>query len=229
MSDKNETGDTTSFKYSDISMLLHPAVRDVFADAKRIRIPADTQLFRETECCTNFMWLLNGTVRVYKHSPEGREITLYRVNPGEVCVLSVQSLLSEEGFPAEAIAETAIFGLSLNRYEFEQALDNSREFHRYLLKVLSKRASDVMQLVSQVTFQHLDLRVACHLGKMFERSGGQALKTTHAKIAQELGTTREMISRILKELEKIKCIELSRGEISLLSSEDLQWAGRSSD
>lgn len=226
MTKNDEFDNTASFNYSDISMLLHPAVRDVFTEAKRIRIPAGTQLFRETECCKDFMWLLNGTVRVYKHSPEGREITLYRVNPGEVCVLSVQSLLCDEGFPAEAVAESAIFGLSLNRFEFEQALDNSKEFHRYLLKTLAKRTSDIMQLVSQVTFQHLDLRVACHLGKMFEQNGGKALKTTHAKIAQELGTTREMVSRILKELEKMHCIELSRGEINLLSSEGLQWARR---
>lgn len=198
-------------------------IKESFSNAQAVEVAKGTQLFRETQQCQSFMWLLEGTVRVFKHSPEGREITLYRVNPGEICVLSVQSLLCGEGFPAEAVAETDLLGLQLNKQTFNQALDNSGEFHRYLLKILSRRISDIMQLVSQVTFQHLDLRVACHLGKMFERSAGKSLKTTHAQIAQELGTTREMVSRILKELERMKCISLSRGEINLLSSEELSW------
>lgn len=216
-------------KHSDLITRLPVEIKESFLNAQAIDVPQGTQLFRETQQCQSFMWLLDGTVRVFKHSPEGREITLYRVNPGEICVLSVQSLLCGEGFPAEAVAETDLHGLQLNKQTFNRALDSSHDFHRYLLKILSRRISDIMQLVSQVTFQHLDLRVACHLGKMFERSAGEALKTTHAQIAQELGTTREMVSRILKELERMKCIRLSRGEINLLSSEELKGAGKTTE
>jgi len=216
-------------KPTDVSQRLPTPIKESFTNAQQVRVPAGTQLFRETEHCQGFMWLLEGTVRVFKHSTEGREITLYRVNPGEICVLSMQSLLCNKGFPAEAIAETDLFGLQLNRPEFNHALDNSQDFHRYLLKTLSYRISDIMQLVSEVTFQQLDLRVACHLGKMFERSGGEPLKTTHVQIAQDLGTTREMVSRILKELERMSCIKLSRGEIKLLSSKELQWANKKLD
>ncbi len=214
--------------HSDLITQLPPEIKESFLNAQAVEVPQGTQLFREMQQCQSFMWLLEGTVRVFKHSPEGREITLYRVNPGEICVLSIQSLLCGEGFPAEAVAETDLLGLQLNKQTFNQALDNSHDFHRYLLKILSRRISDIMQLVSQVTFQHLDLRVACHLGKMFERSAGKPLKTTHAQIAQELGTTREMVSRILKELERMKCIRLARGEINLLSSEELKGMGRTS-
>lgn len=216
----------------DISALatqLPPEIKESFSNAQQVVVPAGTLLFHENQQCQSFTWLLEGTIRVFKHSPEGREITLYRVNPGEICILSVQSLLCGEGFPAEAIAETDLLGLQLNHNAFNQALDDSNQFHRYLLKILSRRISYTMQLISQVTFQHLDLRLACHLQEMFEQSAGEPIKTTHAQIAQELGTTREMISRILKELEHMGCIKLSRGAIELVSIEDLKLAGQPPD
>lgn len=213
--------------YPEAKTLLDHASEAILACARQTQIPAGTRVFRETERCRQFMWLLEGTVRVFKHSPGGREITLYRVNPGGLCVLSLQCLLCDEGFPAEAETETDVIGLALSRQDFNRAIDESGNFRRYLLKVLSRRINDVLELVSEVTFQRLDLRLACLLGQLFERSQGKPLKITHAKLARELGTTREMISRILKEFEHQQCIQLSRGEIQLVSREGLNWFSRS--
>lgn len=215
--------------YPEVENLLKPVSQDILESGKQMRVPAGTRLYREEEHCERFMWLLEGTVRVYKNSAEGREITLYRVNPGDVCVLSLQSLLCGEGFPAEAVAETDLLGLTLMQCDFNKALDSSNEFRRYLLKVLSQRIGNVMRLVSEVTFQRLDLRLACLMGQLFERSKGEPIKITHAQIARELGTTREMISRILKELEHQQCIHLQRGEIHLISREGLSWFSQSRD
>ncbi len=212
--------------YPEIIGLLHPISNRLLESSNLMRIPAGARLYREDQHCDRFMWLLEGTVRVYKHSPEGREITLYRVNPGDVCVLSLQSLLCGEGFPAEAVAETDLAGISLIQHDFEKALDLSNDFHRYLLKILSQRIGNVMRLVSEIAFQRLDLRLACLMGQLFERSQGRAIQMTHAQLARELGTTREMVSRILKELEHQKCIRLQRGEIHLVSSESLDWFSR---
>ncbi len=221
-----EVHDLLQSRYPEVDHLLQPDSDTLFEALDQVRIPAGTRLFQQSERCEHFMWLLEGTIRVYKHSPEGREITLYRVNPGELCVLSLQCLLTDEGFPAEAVAEDGILGLTLSRSDFDSALDDSKEFRRYLLQVLSKRIGDVVQLVSEVTFQRLDLRLACLLGQLFERSGGGALETTHAKLARELGTTREMVSRLLKDLEHQQCIRLSRGKIYLMSAEGLGWFSR---
>ncbi|MFQ5644303.1 MAG: Crp/Fnr family transcriptional regulator [Thiogranum sp.] len=212
--------------YPEVKDLLSPITQVILASAEQIQIPAGAHLIRETERCQNFMWLLQGTVRVFKHSPTGREITLYRVTPGELCVLSMQCLLWDEGFPAEVVAETDLVALTLSKDEFDRAIDDSREFRRALLKILSQRMGDIVQLVSEVTFQRLDLRLACLLGQLFERSGGEPLKITHAQIARELGTTREMVSRILKEFEHQQCIRLLRGVIHLVSREGLSWFGR---
>ncbi|VAW77406.1 transcriptional regulator, Crp/Fnr family [hydrothermal vent metagenome] len=221
-----EAHDLLRNRYPEVDHLLQSDSEAFLGALDQTRIPAGTRLFRESDRCENFMWLLEGTIRVFKHSPEGREITLYRVNPGELCVLSLQCLLSDERFPADAVAEDVILGLTLSKDDFDTALDDSKKFRRYLLQVLSKRIGDVVQLVSEVTFQRLDLRLACLLGQLFERAKGNALETTHAKLARELGTTREMVSRLLKELEHQQCIRLSRGRIHLTSAEGLGWLSR---
>ncbi len=213
-------------KYPQVGKLLSSDTLNLFRSTRRSKIPAGTRLFREAEKCKSFMWLLDGSVRVYKNSSGGREITLYRVDPGELCVLSLQSLFSGEGFPAEAVAETDIFGLTMSQPVFDKAVDDSKAFRNYLLMELSQRIGDVVKLISEVTFQRLDLRLACILGQLFERSSGRPLSITHAQLARELGTTREVISRILKEFEIQECIVLSRGEISLLSRESLEWVSR---
>lgn len=213
--------------YPEFETSLRPAVQAILASAQQTQIPAGVRLFREAERCQSFMWLLEGSVRVFKHSPEGREITLYRVNPGGFCVLTLRGLLLEEGFPAEAIAETDIFGLTMSRSSFYQVINNSQAFHHYLLKILSRRIGDVMRLVSDVTFQNLNCRLACLVGQLFERTAGQSLSITHIQLARELGTTREMVSRILKDFEHRQCIRLSRGKIQLVSSEGLNWFTRS--
>ncbi len=210
-------------EYSNSREAQEPSWSNILKPSQKKHVPAGSFIFRESESCNNFMWLLEGTVRVYKHSPGGREITLYRVTPGELCVLSLQCLIGGEGFPAVAIAETDLIGLALSKNEFDNAIDESREFRRYLLKFLSQRLGDVVQLVSDVTFQRLELRLTCLLGHLFRHSESKAIHITHAKLAHELGTTREMISRILKELEHKKCIQLARGEIRLLSEDVLEW------
>jgi CRP/FNR family transcriptional regulator len=223
MSPTTNLYETLLQQYPDFLNLKEPSWSNILKPSQKKHIPAGTFIFRETEVCTNFMWMLEGTVRVFKHSPGGREITLYRVTPGELCVLSLQCLMGGGGFPAVAVAETDLVGLALSKTEFDNAIDESREFRRYLINFLSHRLGDVVQLVSDVTFQRLEIRLTCLLGQLFKKADGGPIQITHAKLAHELGTTREMISRILKELENKQCIQLARGEIHLVSKDVLQW------
>jgi len=192
-------------------------------DAQAIEFPADKTLFSEASPCSNFMWLMDGTVRVYKNSEEGREVTIYRVSPGELCLLSLNSMLDGKTYPASAKSDTRIKGLMITANQFGELMENSRGFRDYVLLALVERLSDVMTLLSDVVFRRLDLRLACMLGQQFERSRGEPLEITHAQLACELGTTREVISRILKEFERQECIYLSRGKIHLISQDGLKW------
>jgi CRP/FNR family transcriptional regulator len=199
---------------------------EVFGEAQIIDIPAGTIMFQEASPCRNFMWLLEGSVRVFRNSEEGREVTVYRVSPGELCLLSLNSLLSDGSYPASAKSETDTKGLMISAQQFHHLMDSSRGFRNYVLQALVERLTDVISLASDVTFRRLDLRLACLLGQQFERSGGMPLKITHADLACELGTTREVISRILKEFERQECISLNRGLIHLVSQDGLEWFTR---
>ncbi len=189
----------------------------------RVRLPAGTVMFRESDACQNFLWVLEGNVRVYKHSADGREVTLYRVEPGDMCVLSLNALLGSRPYPAEATAETDVAGLMISGNNLLTAINESDSLRNYVMKMLTERLYEMMVLVSDIAFHRLDLRLACLLGQRFERSGGEPLNVTHAQLARELGTTREVISRILKEFEHQDCVKLARGRIYLVSRQGLNW------
>ena len=210
-------------RYPDLAPYLDDACQEMLARAEVVNFPRDTLLFSENNTCCNFMLLLEGSVRVFKQSEEGREMTIYRVEAGELCMLSLNSLMSQQPYPASAIAEERIRALSLSAASFKKYIGLSEGFRDYVLRSLTQRLADVICLASETVFKRLDLRLACHLGQLFERSGGEPLTITHAELARELGTTREVISRILKEFENQNCIRLGRGMIHMTSPEGIQW------
>lgn len=201
----------------------------LMSKADNVEFPGNMVMFRERDPCENFIWLTSGSVRVYKHSPDGREVTLYRVEPGDLCVLSLNSLLGNRPYPAEAKTEGSISGIMLNSKKFMYGVHHSDTFRTYVLRIMTDRINDMMTLVSEIAFQRLDLRLACMLGQRFERTGGESLQITHAELARELGTTREVVSRILKEFEHQQCIRLSRGNIHLVSQQGLDWFGSAAE
>jgi CRP/FNR family transcriptional regulator len=180
-------------------------------------------MFREQDPCQKFIWLLSGEVRIYKHSSDGREVTLYRVEAGDLCVLSLNALLGSRSYPAEAVAESEISGLMMQGDVFLKGINDSESFRTCVIKTLTERLHETMSLVSDIAFQRIDLRLACLLGQRFERSRGESLTVTHSELAMELGTTRETISRTLKEFEHQQCVRLSRGRIELVSQQGLDW------
>lgn len=209
--------------YPGLSNHLDDDCLNLLLKARPVSFETGTVLFRESDPCLDFMWLTEGSVRLYKHSEDGREITLYRVCAGELCILSLNNLLHGRPYAAEARCEEPVTGLLLSGADFQNAIDASPGFRKYVLATLANRLDEVMRLVADVVFRRLDLRLACLLGQMFERSRGESLDVTHEVLARELGTAREVISRILKELEQQQCIRLSRGRIQLVSAQGLKW------
>lgn len=210
-------------RYPGLSEHLDDDCRKLLLQARAVSFEGGTILFRESDPCLDFMWLLDGSVRLYKHSEDGREITLYRVCAGELCILSLNNLLHGRPYTAEARCEEPVFGLLIGGRDFQTAVDTSSGFRRYVLGTLVNRLDELMHLVADVVFRRLDLRLACLLGQMFERTQGNPLEVTHDALAREVGTTREVVSRILKEFEHQQCIQLSRGRIHLVSARGLEW------
>ena len=209
--------------YPPLANITDPGWINTIEQAKPLTIHADTTLFSGTTSCNNFMLILNGTIRLYQGATDGREITLYRVQAGGLCILSLNSLLKNQSFNAIAITESPVKALSISPDNFKLLMSDSKIFREYVISTLTERLCEIFYLIQDTAFNHLDMRLACMLGSLFERTQGTTLKITHQELAHELGTTREVISRILKDFERKNCIKLSRGQIELASAEGLQW------
>lgn len=189
--------------------------------AKVFVIPAGTIMMRQGESSQGFVLFAKGTTRIYERAENGREIALYRTQSGEMCLLTLINILADATYSAEAIAEDELHVVSIPLDNFHKALAQSEGFRQVLCATLARRLNDMIHLVGRVAFQRLDLRLAHLLNLLFRESKTPRVKVTHQMLAQELGTTREVASRLLKELEHRGHIRLHRGEIELLSPQDL--------
>jgi len=209
--------------YPELAKINDPLWVETIEQAKAMTVEPDTTLFSGTATCNNFMLILEGTIRIYQTAPDGREITLYRVEAGDLCILSLNSLLKKKSFNAIAITESPVKALALSSDNFKNMMNSSQMFREYVVNILTERLCETIYMVQDTAFNHLNMRLACMLGSLFERNKGNALKVTHQEIAFELGTTREVISRILKDFERQNCVTLSRGQIELASADGLKW------
>jgi CRP/FNR family transcriptional regulator, anaerobic regulatory protein len=198
-----------------------PVWQQALQSAKEQVMPPKTVVIRKNDPCRNFLLITQGTIRVYQSTEAGREHILYRTQAGEICILTLQNLMAGTAYSAEAMTEDEVKVVGIPAECFQRAMSQSEDFRNLILSTLSQRLNDMMQLVEQVTFQGLDLRLACMLGQLFGQHDANAIRITHQELASALGTTREVISRLLKEFERMGCVQLRRGEIELLSPEAL--------
>lgn len=201
--------------YPELAQIQDKAWLTAIRNAVHHRFPARTVLLRGNAPVSQFLLILEGSVRVYYPAHDGREITLYRVQPGDLCILSINSLYQNQYFDVVAQASTDIYALAISAADFRAALAASEAFRTYVLSTVSGRLCELMCLVQDTAFQTLNVRLACLLGRLFERAKTRTIQVTHQQLAQEIGTTREVVSRILKEFEQQECIRLSRGQIVL--------------
>ncbi len=192
--------------------------RRIAGAVREIVLPAGATAFRQGDACGNYLLVVEGTIRVVARSESGREIVLYRVERGGSCVLTTSCLLSQGRYPAEGITETPVRALALPAETFEQGLNESPEFRRFIFAAYGQRLAEVIRRVEELRFGSIQSRLARHL---LERAEEGVLATTHQDLATELGSAREVVSRQLKALEQQGLIRLARGHISLLRPEAL--------
>lgn len=198
-----------------------PVWLDTVRTAKVMSIPSGVQVISKDDPCQQFLLVANGTIRVYRSAESGREMAFYRTCAGEICIMTLYNLIQGTPYPAGAVTEEDVEVIAIPQPQFEKALAGSDEFRRYIMGMLASRIGELMKLIEQVLYRGLDLRLACLLGEMFGRRNTPMLAITHQELADELGSTREVISRILKEFERMGCVQLHRGHIELLSRDAL--------
>jgi CRP/FNR family transcriptional regulator len=202
--------------------------REIAAAGSVVQIPREGYFLREGESCAQFAIVLSGRLRVFKLGEGGQEITLYHVRAGEACPLNVSCILSDRPVPAMARAEEDVEALVIPAKTFRRWMSEFEALRTFIFHMFAERLTEVMSLVEEVAFRKMDQRLAGYLDDLFEREGtGGSVDVTHARIASDLGTAREVVSRLLKEFERMGAIELSRGHIVLRRRGILHaWIGR---
>jgi len=159
--------------------------------------------------------VLEGSIKVIRTDEEGKELFLYYLEPGETCALSLSCCNASKPSEVKAIAEedTIILGIPIDLHE--KWMDEFRQWKKYVSSTYQSRFQELLQTLDAVAFKRLDQRLMRYLATKIKLQKATELRITHQEIATEMGTSREVISRLLKELEKRKWIELGRNDIYL--------------
>jgi CRP/FNR family transcriptional regulator len=189
---------------------------ELLAKAIVMSLPAGTTVFDENQACQGFPLVLSGSLRVIKASASGRELQLYRVIPGESCILTSSCLLGHTRYQARGICEHDVEMVLLPAIAFHTLLESQSSFRTYVFQLFSDRLTDLMQLVSAVAFQKLDQRLAALL--ITKQS---PIHATHQALADELGSAREMVSRLLKGFSDQGWLLLGREHIEIIDRSSL--------
>lgn len=178
--------------------------------------------------CSHLALVIAGTARVFNLAESGREITLYRVEPGECCILTASCMLSGRTFPANATVEADIEAVLIPQAKVSEWMSAYETWRHYLWNLLAERLGDVISLVEEVAFRRMDERLGDYLVQHAVHKG-PLLHATHQQIAADLGTSREVVSRMLKDFQLRGYVASGRGRIELLDLDSLRSIGHESD
>jgi len=179
-----------------------------------LKCPTGTVLFSPGQECPGFVRLFKGTIRVTLAAPNGREVVLYRVSPGDVCLQTLACLTSDLRYSAEGVAETDIEGEIMPHAQFRAAMASDTDFRTEVMQAVARRFSDYEQLVEDVALTGFDARLArvlLRLGRDHD-----VITATHEALATETASGRAFVSRRLREFAKAGLVKTQRGRLTLL-------------
>lgn len=189
-------------------------IEELAASASAARLGRGKSICHQGDNCTHLALVTAGCARVFKLAESGREITLYRVEPGECCILTASCMLSGRAFPADATAESDLDAVLVPQSRVLKWMTSSESWRHYLWDLLAGRLGDVISLIEEVAFRRMDERLGNYLAS-HARENGSVLLATHQQIAADLGTSREVVSRMLKDFQSRGLLNISRGRIDL--------------
>ncbi len=195
-------------------------LRQVLREAHLVTLPAGQQVFYPDMHCEAYLLVIEGKVRVQLTGEAGREVVLYRVTPGQSCVLTTSCLLGAEHYPAEGVTESPVSAFVIPVSRFHEALERSPVFRQFVFANFGQRLAEVIQRMEQITQLSIEERLARVLLQLGLRDA--AIQQTHQSLAAELGSAREVVSRHLKRFEDQGWVRLGRGTIELLDRPSLE-------
>ncbi|MEL7200963.1 MAG: Crp/Fnr family transcriptional regulator [Pseudomonadota bacterium] len=193
--------------------------------ATPVCVPTGTMIFEPGDPCTQFYFVMEGTIRVALTTRTGRTVTLYRFGAGVTCVMTTSCLIGGNKYGAEASTETPVRALVLTKSAFDEAFAHSTAFRQLVLTAFSDRLAQMMARVETIAFTPLDQRLAAVLLERVPNNDG-AIRLTHDDLAQELGSAREVISRKLAQWDHDGLIMRQRGSVIVIDRAGLQSLSR---
>lgn len=188
-------------------------------DFNRVALDAGTEVFHQGQVAQNFLLVESGEVKVYTHSADGRDVVLYRVRPGELCVLTTISLIGDQPYRADAVVSSPIRAGVLPAPRFHELLDESAEFRRFVFNQLSARLADVLARMESLMLDRVPSRLAQCL--LREADENDTVSATHDRLARDIGTAREVVSRHLRQWEKEGLVTTRRGRVDIIDRDRL--------
>lgn len=179
-----------------------------------LTVPRGQVLFRAGEDCAGFVVVHSGTIRVTLTGESGREIVLYRVRPGEVCLQTFGCLINHRPYSAEGQAETDLAIELVAAGDFRRRVIDDGEFRESLFAAVAARFEDMERLIENVALTGLEARVAGILLRLMDDAA--TITATHETIALEIGSGRAAVSRVLGQLSRRGLVEIGRGTIRVL-------------
>ncbi|MBQ4344261.1 MAG: Crp/Fnr family transcriptional regulator [Erysipelotrichaceae bacterium] len=196
--------------------------RQIESSIVQRRVKEHSMIHQGSLDCTGLLVIQSGQLRAYSLSEEGREITLYRLFEQDVCLFSASCIMPSLQFEMMIEAEKETEFWIIPPDVVERIMKQSAVFSNYINETLSARFSEVMWLMEQVMWKSLDKRLANFLLEESVLEQTAQLKITHEKIANHLGSQREVISRMLKYFQQEELVQLSRGTVELLDMDRLE-------
>ncbi len=197
-----------------------------FASASCVHLPDGRILAMPGDECGQLMLVVRGRLRIYRTTADGREITLYRLSAGESCVLTAACIMSHEGFPAMAETMGEVEALMIPGDDARRWLTHWPAWCAFIFKLVSQRLAEVIAMLEEVAFERMNVRIAHYLLEL--TTDDTTLRTTHRRIADDLGTSREVVSRIVKSFEASGILETARGTIVVRDRQRLAAIGSTS-
>ena len=172
--------------------------------------------------CIGALMVKKGELRVYMLSDDGRDITLYRLLSGDVCMLSASCILKNITFEVHIDVESESEVFHINSIAYQQLMNSNIYVENFTNKIAVERFSDVMWAMEQILFMSFDKRLAIFLLDEMSKKNSENILLTHEQIAKYIGSAREVVSRMLKHFSEEGIVELSRGGVKIIDKQKLK-------
>lgn len=178
-------------------------------------------IYNTTQGCKGVLILQKGSMRIYMVSPEGREVTLYRLNAGDVCVLAAACLIEEIDFDILIEAAEYTETITIPAADLHPIMKENKIFENYLYKKTAERFTNVMWTIQNILFKKVDQRIARYLWEEMLRQDSDVIQITQEEIAHEIGSAREVVTKTMKHMAGDQLIKCERGKVEILNKQEL--------